>query len=220
MRKRLWVLGVGLLGATSGEAAVVIISEVHPTGSSASYAADWFELTNTGLTTVDITGWKMDDNSNSSAAAVALRGVTSIAPGQSVVFAEGNASGSNDATIQTNLKTAWFGTSVPFGFTIGGYGGTSVGLGGTGDAVNIFDSSNVLITRVDFGAATTGTTFDNAAGLDNATISTLSVAGINGAFTAPSGEIGSPGVPEPSAAWVIGMSSLACLSRRRRGTAR
>ena len=74
--------------AAAGVAPIVAITEVSPTGSSASYGADWFELTNTGSSALDITGWKMDDNSNSFAASVALRGVTSIAAGQSVVFLE------------------------------------------------------------------------------------------------------------------------------------
>ena len=50
----------------------IIISEVDANGSAASsgYAADWFELTNTGTSSVNITGWKMDDNSNAFANAV------------------------------------------------------------------------------------------------------------------------------------------------------
>ena len=43
-----------------------------------------------------------------------------------------------------------------------------------------------------FGAATTGFTFDNTAGL--ASVTTLSATGVNGAFLAPDGiETGSPG---------------------------
>ena len=60
----------------------------------------------------------MDGNSNLFSAAVALRGVTSIAAGQSVVFIEGSTSGSGDATLNASFKAAWFGTaatSVIFG---------------------------------------------------------------------------------------------------------
>src|SRR5262245_10929955 len=70
----------------------LIISEVDPSGSSASYGADWFEVTNTGASDVNIAGWKMDDNSNAFASAVALRNipglpsVTTIPVGKSVVF--------------------------------------------------------------------------------------------------------------------------------------
>jgi P pilus assembly chaperone PapD len=73
-------LGAALMAVTASAHASIIISEVNPTGSSTTtYAADWFELTNTGAYAVDISGWKMDDNSNAFASAVALRGVTSIA---------------------------------------------------------------------------------------------------------------------------------------------
>jgi hypothetical protein len=49
----------------------VVISEVTSWSSgNAPYAADWFEVTNTGTSPVNIIGWKMDDNSNSFANSV------------------------------------------------------------------------------------------------------------------------------------------------------
>lgn len=181
--------------AASNASAAILITEVDASGSgNAAYAADWFELTNTGSAAVNITGWKMDDNSNAFANAVALRGVTSIAAGQSVVFLEGNSTGTTDATIDANFKSAWFGSNVPSGLIIGNYGGSGVGLSTSGDAVNIFDGSGNLITRVDFGAAAAGT-FDNKAGLNNVALTQKSVVGVNGAFASVTGgEIGSPGV--------------------------
>ena len=132
------------LCAVSAARADIVITEVDPSGSAGSsntYNADWFELTNTGLSAVDITGWKMDDSSHTFSSAVGLRGVTSIAPGQSVVFAEGLADGSTDATIDANFESFWFDGSVPAGFTIGNYGGSGVGLSQTADEVNIYDSA-------------------------------------------------------------------------------
>ncbi len=170
----------------------VRITEVMPTGSSnGTYAADWWELTNTGSTTVDLGGWKMDDESDSLATAVALNGVASLAPGDSAVFIEG------DATKVAAFESAWFGSSVPVGFQIGTYSGSGVGLSSGGDQVNLFDASGEPVTGVSFGTATAGVSFDNAAGIGDTTappptISTLSVAGVNGAFTA-GGETGSPG---------------------------
>jgi hypothetical protein len=174
----------------------VIISEVTPWGSgNTSYAADWFELTNTGSSAVDITGWKFDDNSNSAALAVSLTGVTSIAAGQSVVFIEGSAS------TAAAFTTTWFGASPPPGFAIGTYSGSGVGLSTGGDAVNIYDASNALVSNVTFGvsdATAPFQTFDNSVGATGA-ISTLSQTGTNGAFVAAgdANEIGSPGT------WVV-----------------
>jgi uncharacterized protein YjiK len=178
-----------------------VISEVHPSGSgNGTYAADWFEVTNTGPTALDVTGWKMDDNSNAFATAVALRGVATIPAGKSAVFFEGSATGTTDATILAAFSTAWLGSPTPpAGVLIGAYGGTGVGLGGGGDAVNLFDAAGNRVTGVSFGAANPAFTFDNTAGLGSTTlplptISTLSVAGVNGAFLSANGaETGSPG---------------------------
>ncbi len=170
-----------------GNVGRLIISEVAPWASSNSpYMADWFEVTNVGSQAVDMTGWKMDDNSNDVTASVPMLGVGSIAPGGSAVFIEGNSGTAN------SFATAWFGALPPAGFLIGSYTGSGVGLSTSGDAVNLFNPSGKRITGVQFAASTTGFTFDNTAGL--ATVTTLSVAGVNGAFLAPDGiETASPG---------------------------
>lgn len=173
----------------------LIISEVHSGGSgNGTYNADWFEVTNAGFAAVNIGGWRVDDSSNAFASAVPLAGVTSIAPGQSVVFV--------DASAPIDLGTftsAWFGPGVPPNLVIGTYGGSGIGLGTGGDAVNLFDGAGNRITGISFGAAAANTTFDNAAGLGGTTpplpaITTVSAAGVNGAFVSANGaETGSPG---------------------------
>lgn len=216
-------LAAVLAATTTSAYAGIIISEVNPTGSSTAYAADWFELTNTGTSAVDISGWKMDDNSNSFLSAVALRGITTIGAGQSIIFLEGNASGSTDATVDANFKTAWFGSNVPAGFLIGNYGGSGVSLSNSADAVNIFDNTGTLVTRVNFGASTSGFTFNNAAGLNNVTISTLSSVGVNGALLSANGaEVGSPSAVPIPAALPLFMSAfglIGALAKRRRKAA-
>jgi hypothetical protein len=197
--------------------AQIIISEVMSSENKAqTYNQDWFELTNTGSSAVDITGWEMDDNSDSFSDAVALRLTgNSLAAGQSVVFIE--STGSTDASEISKFESSWFGSNVPANFAIGAYSGSGVGLGSSGDQVNIFNASGTQVAGVAFGTATAGTSFDNSAGLNvntttgvDPTLTTLSVAGKNGAFVAPSGEIGSPGaVPEPmSLALILGGAAM------------
>jgi uncharacterized protein YjiK len=195
------LIGSAPADVSAQSAPAVFISEVHPAGSgNGTYNADWFEVTNAGAVAVDVTGWKMDDNSNAFASAVALRGVTSIPAGKSAVFFENSTVGLADSTVIASFSTAWFGSATPpDGFLIGAYGGAGVGLSTSGDAVNLFDAAGNRITGVSFGAAVATATFDNTAGIGSATLplptlSALSVAGVNGAFRSFNGaETGSPG---------------------------
>ncbi len=213
---------LGVLASASASASI-IISEVSPSSSdNAPYAADWFELTNTGNSAVSISGWKMDDNSNSFNNAVALKGVTSLAAGQSAVFVE-DTNAASDAALNALYESTWFGSNVPAGFTIGNYGGSGVGLSTGGDQVNIFDSSGTRQADVSFGAIqnVNGPSFDNAAGI-NGTLTTRSAVGVDGAFLASDGEIGSPcsisAVPLPAAVWLLGSGLLGLMGvGRRRG---
>jgi uncharacterized protein YjiK len=171
--------GVGNVGR-------LLITEVAPWGSgNTPYAADWFEVTNVGGAAIDMTGWKMDDNSNDVTLSVPIVGLGSIPPGQSAILIEGT------STTATNFVTAWFGANPPAGFLIGSYTGSGVGLSTSSDAVNLFNPAGKRITGVTFGTSTTNVSFDNTAGLT--ALTTLSVLNVNGAFQAPDGELGSPG---------------------------
>lgn len=184
--------GTADAGTMEPEPASVAITEVSPWSSGdAPYGADWFELTNTGTTPVDLEGWKVDDGSNTVIAAAALTGVSTLTPGGSAIFFEGS---SLDApTITATFLTAWSGsTTVPPGFQIGNYSGSGLGLSTGGDGVNVFDSTGTNVASVTFGTSTIGATFDNTAGTSG-TISTLSAEGVNGAFVAADGHgVGSP----------------------------
>jgi len=199
MKKSLSLMALAMLSALTTQAnAEIRITEVAPwasTISNAPYATDWFELTNIGSSAVDITGWQMDDSSNGTAK-VNLTGITSIQAGESVIFTE------NAAT--ASFLSTWFGSNAPVGLQIGNYTGNGVGLSTGSDAVNIFDASGVLQANVVWGSVDREApfqTFDNAEGLNYATISLLSVVGTNGAFVAFNNvnEIGSPGqIGEPA----------------------
>lgn len=199
------------------------ITEVAPWSSGSSNSplgADWFELTNTGTSSVDITGWKMDDSSASFASAVALVGISSIAAGESVIFIE------SSSDLGASFRDLWFGVGTPAGLQFGHYSGSGVGLSTGGDGVNIFNAAGIIQASVSFGTSPTSPfpTFDNAAGLNNAAISTLSVVGTSGAFAAigDANEIGSPGaiaaVPEPEtyAMMLAGLGLIGLAARKGR----
>jgi len=222
----LLVLGSASMALAANVAsAALVVSEVDAAGSGTStYAADWFELTNTGSSSVSLSGYRMDDNHASFSASVALTGVASLGAGQTAIFIEDT--GKTDTTLDAAFEAAWFGTNVPAGLIIGNYGGSSVGLSQSGDAVNIYTSSGTLVTGVTFGASPgAGATFDNTAGVSG-TISTASVLGVNGAFkSVTGGEIGSPGidtavtpVPLPASALLLmsGIGGAGMFLRKRK----
>jgi uncharacterized protein YjiK len=178
----------------------VKITEVDPTGSSAGYAADWFELTNMGTEPATLTGWKIDDDSDSFASGATLEGVTTLAAGETAVFIE-------KSSAIPAFEAAWWPAGKPAGLKIGSYNG-GPGLGSGGDEVNIFEADETPVTGVAVGASTSGVTFDNVAGIGGTgtprpTVTLKSVAGTDGAFKNAAGEVGSPGAivndPELSA---------------------
>ena len=172
----------------------IFVTEVAPWSSGSSLVlADWFELTNTGTSAVNISGWKVDDDSNSFASSVLLNGIATINAGESVIFIEG-------ATPNPAFLFNWFGVNPPANLRVGNYSGAGIGLSTNGDAVNIFNAAGVKQTSVTFGASPADspfTTFDNSALVQNAAIATQSSIGVNGAFSVVNSqsitEIGSPG---------------------------
>jgi hypothetical protein len=150
-------------------------------------------VTNIGVSPANITGWKIDDSSESPAGAALLNGITTIAPGESVIFIET----ANLAAASAAFTNTWFGNNAPAGLQIGSYAGSGLGLSTGGDAVNLYNQFNVLKAKVFFGASPSAApipTFDNAAGINFDGITLLSELGVNGALPAANAaEIGSPG---------------------------
>lgn len=186
------------------------ITEVESSENAGS-KPDWWEVTNFGNNPVDITSYRMDDDSASFGLSVLLTGISSVAPGESVAFFE--SAGSTPLTVQ-GFRTWWgLGPTTQIGFYLGS--GAGVSLGASGDAVNLYTSGGTLVNGVTFGAATKGVTFGwNPI---SQTFGGLSQTSLYGAYVAPQdGDIGSPGVvPEPSAL-VLSMAGMAAFLIRRR----
>jgi hypothetical protein len=195
---------------------------------------DWFEVTNYGATPVTTTGFKMDDSSFNFAVAVDLVGISSIAPGESVIFIESAA-----GVGIPDFRTFWGGAASSA--QVGYYAGSGVGFSSSGDGVVVFNSAGVAQTpQTSFGAATNGSSFYwaydptgafNLGTQSNGLISTVgTIPGANGGIsqltylsaTALPQNIGSPGtaavVPEPSTVGlaIAGGLGLAGLAARRR----
>ena len=209
-----------MAASLTGAQAALIITEVMSSSGSGG-TPDWFEVTNTGTSAVDITNFKFDDGSFDFNASVPLVGVTSIAAGQSVVFIE---TSSPVATI-ADFRTFWGGSATTA--VIGSYSGAGVSLSSNGDGVRIYDTSEVSVASVAFGVATTGTSFgyDLASYPNQNGFGGLSVNGSNGAFKSANAleNVGSPGVafsqnqvPEPSRLGFLGLGFIFLLFSRSR----
>ena len=222
---------VGILAATPAMAqlSTLRISEAM-SSSGVGGTADWWEVTNFGGSSVDISGWKMDDSSYTFGLAVALNGVTSIGPGESAIFIETAA----PLTDIPNFRTFWGGSASTA--AIGSYTGSGVGLSSAGDGIVLFNGSGTEVTpRVSFGAATTGSSFyyqydaigdPTTSPNTNAVLSTVGT--LSGQVTYLSASnapqnTGSPGtainaVPEPSSLALIGCGAgvAAWIANRRR----
>ena len=200
------------------------ITEVMSSSGSGG-TADWFELTNYGLTVETLTGWTMDDSSFTFSSEFALNGVSSIAPGESVVFLESAAGADIEA-----FRTFWGGIDT---LQIGYYSGSGVSFGASGDGLVVFDSAGTEQTpRVTFGAATAGSTFYYVYDADgnpvtspntDAIVSTVGVVTGQTTYTSANvlGNVASPGsamnaVPEPSTSALIGLGVMALIRRMKR----
>ena len=187
-------------------AAIIRVTEVM-SSSGVGGTADWFELTNYGDAAIDISGWRMDDNSWSFASSAALVPYASgtapawtlLAPGESAVFLETAAPATDLPVFQTfwNLGPNAGNARNP---KVASYIGTGLSFSSGGDGVIVFRGDGSEVTRTSFGAATGGSTFfwsyDAAGVAATAALGTVSVPGLADAYattTTPS-NIGSPGI--------------------------
>jgi hypothetical protein len=205
-----------------------ITEAMSQSGTTPTFTPDWWEVTNFGTSSVDMTGWKFDDSSFAIGNAVALNGVTSISPGESVVFLETAA----PLTDIPNFRSFWGGSAATI--SIGSYTGSGVGLSSTGDGIVLFNSGSAEATpRVTFGPATLGSSFyyqydanGDPTTSPNTSAVVSTVGSVNGQLTYLSAtsvtqNIGSPGtainaVPEPSSVAFLGCAAALYAGLRRR----
>ena len=192
---------------------------------------DYFELTNTGAAAVDITGWKFDDESADLAEAAALEGITSIVPGESVVFFQ--LATADAAADETVFRDAWGGLS---GVQVGYYDGAGLGKG---DTINLFDAGDNLVLTLEYGVSSPEEThagdwaagnFDGSDTYENQSAVwvpgsdpqqfVLAAPGVLGSFADSMGDYGSPGsvgaVPEPATCLLAGLALAGLVAVRKR----
>ena len=217
-----WAMMAGFANAD------LVITEVLSDSAHSGGVAngDWWELTNTGSSSVDLTGYYWDDDGPTGNDG-ALFGDIIIAAGESIVIVS-----EDDDDL---FEQAWGGGFNAYGETNFTGPDTFSGLSSNGDQIQLWDADpNAgapfnLVASVSFGPATEGFSFQWSA---TGAFLGLSEFGVNGAFTAiddgsddntrPNDgiDVGSPGIataiPEPGAATiaVIGFA-LAAVRRRR-----
>ncbi|WP_411846963.1 lamin tail domain-containing protein [Roseibacillus persicicus] len=210
--------------AFSSTQAALMITEVMSSSSHAGGAAngDWFELTNTGSLSVDLTGYYWDDDGATGNDGALFPAIT-LLPSESIVIVAESIANIPD------FVAAWGGGFTAYSEELFSGNDPFSGLGSGGDQIEIWDSDpNVgpanLVASATFGTATEGSSFEwdtSGTSLD------LSIAGENGAFVAisdgadPAGagtDAASPGfavVPEASSAALLLLGLLPILRRRR-----
>lgn len=172
---------------------------------------EFVELTNVGVTPIDMTGWSFDDDSRAPGT-VDLSAFGIVQPGESVILCEPDA--------------ATFRASWSLSASVDVIGGNTANLGRQ-DELNIFNGTT-LVDRLTFGDNTIGgirtqNTSGNALPIDLGTNNVhawfFSVPGdqFGSIFATPNGNVGNPGsyIPAPGALALAGLGTLAAGRRRR-----
>jgi hypothetical protein len=145
---------------------------------------DWWELTSFDNEPVDLSGWRFNDNEGDlETNAFVIPTGTVIQPGESIVFVE---------NLTAEQFRSWWGPELPSTLRIITYSGSELSFGSAGDALRLWTTdTNSIFAQATFGQADIGISF----GYDptSQTFGEKSTNGVHGAFTAPTGDIGSPG---------------------------
>jgi hypothetical protein len=166
------------------------ITEVqsNPTSGGAVETSDWWELTSFESQPVDLSGWRFNDAADGLSGVYVIADGVTIAPGESLIFAEG---------LSRAKFRMWWGTSnVASTVQVISYSGNGLSLGAGGDGLRLWNNTATdpsdTVASVDFGAADVGVTFNFDPGTGQ--FGGKSRLGINGVFRAgAAADIGSPG---------------------------
>jgi hypothetical protein len=225
---------LGLVVMSTPLSAQLLITELSTKGEVDP--EDYFELTNLGEVAVDIAGWKFDDENALIEEAAPLNGITSISPGESVVFFQLDERDPLDpaydpAAEETLFRGFWGGLDD---VQVGWHGGAGLGKG---DTITLFDASDTQQISFVYGMTTPNETHagdwaaNNTDGSDTFETEAavwvpgsvpqefaLSAPGVYGSFANTSGEYGSPGlfVPEPDSMVLAAFAFLGLMMLRRR----
>ena len=151
---------------------------------------DFWELTNFGTNTVDLSDYRFNDSGGIEGAQPGMFAGIQIGPGKSIVFFQSSAIVSSAAQFR-----AWWGENqLPADLQAYSYPGP--GLSSASDAVQLWrvidGASTTLVDRVELTGAFRGSTFTYS--LTTGLLDRFSVAGEGGAFKAvETDDIGSPG---------------------------
>ncbi len=199
---------LSLAVAAGAAAADIRITEWMYDGAGGEFV----EFTNTGVSSIDMTGWSFDDDSRLPGV-FDLSGFGVVGAGQSVVITE------VDAEV---FRAAW-GLSASVSI-LGGYTNNL----GRNDEINLFDANGDLIDRLTFGdqsfpgsirtTGISGNVLPSALGQNDVYGWVFSVLGdIHGSHLSADGHLGNPGVwvPAPGAMALLGLGALVGGRRRR-----
>ncbi|MEI9963034.1 MAG: immunoglobulin domain-containing protein [Limisphaerales bacterium] len=201
MVTRIWIaslIGIFAFSQAQGQLAITEIMSSAKT-VAAGQNPDYWELSNYGTNTVDLSGYRWNDNDGGlgSADSESFAGL-SIAPGESIIFAQYQ---NGNAAINAEMFREWWGTgNVGTDVQIVFFNGN--GLSSGGDSVILWGpnpaSDSDYVDRVDFDSATLVVLFFTAPTPEDSPPSAQT--GLTGAWTAViGGDEGSPGVaPSPA----------------------
>lgn len=214
------IIASALAVLASSAAAQLRITEVAPqttAGTSTTINGDWWELTNTGTSAIDLTGYSWADTEDNGTFPLDINFFPSITinAGESIVILE--ELGTSEAAWRTNWGLGASGIILTTDEMIDDTtpdGDTFSGLGNANDGVFIYNPSGTAIDSYLYVANTRGVSFEISR---DGTNLGLSVVGENGAVRGTNGDIASPltSVPTPGAAALAGLGLIAAGRRRR-----